>query len=61
MILGQSAGAAAALAIKHNVTVQQVDYQKLAQLLEQEGQVLAWSPTKEDDPLARMKATFGDE
>ena len=40
MILGQSAAAAAVLAIKENVSVQQVDYNALQKVLIQRGQVL---------------------
>lgn len=40
MVLGQSAGIAAALAIDEGKTVQQVDYAKLAARLEKSGQVL---------------------
>lgn len=40
MILGQSAGAAASLAIDASIPVQEVDYQKLRQVLLQEGQLL---------------------
>jgi hypothetical protein len=40
MILGQSAGAAAALAIDSGVAVQDVEYTKLRQVLQQEGQLL---------------------
>lgn len=40
MILGQSAGAAASLAIDASIPVQDVDYSKLRQVLLQEGQLL---------------------
>jgi hypothetical protein len=40
MILGQSAGAAAALAIEEKTTVQQVDYARLKAQLVADGQVL---------------------
>ena len=40
MILGQSAGAAASLAIDASVAVQDVDYAKLRELLLKEGQLL---------------------
>lgn len=42
MILGQSAATAAAIAIDDQVPVQQVDYEKLAQRLKADGQVLAF-------------------
>lgn len=40
MILGQSAGAAAALAIEESVPVQDVDYGRLREVLLREGQLL---------------------
>jgi hypothetical protein len=40
MILGQSAGAAASLAIDDSIAVQDVDYPKLRAVLLQEGQLL---------------------
>jgi hypothetical protein len=45
MILGQSAGAAAVLAIEESVAVQDVDYIKLRQVLLKEGQLLEWAET----------------
>ncbi len=42
MILGQSAATAAALALDDGVPVQALDYQRLAQRLREDGQVLAW-------------------
>ena len=42
MVLGQSAGAAAAQAIGDGVDVQQVDYQRLRERLVRDRQVLAW-------------------
>jgi len=41
MILGQSSAAAAILAIKNNIPVQQVEYAELEKVLKQRGQVLA--------------------
>ncbi|MDC3412163.1 FAD-dependent oxidoreductase [Aquibacillus sp. 3ASR75-11] len=61
MILGQSAGSAVALAYQENIPVQQVDYNKLKQRLLDEDQVLEWDPSIEDDPVERMKETFGQE
>ena len=48
MILGQSAGTAAALAIDDNVSVQTLDYNKLRDRLEADGQILGghWVPEK---------------
>ncbi|MGB5553114.1 MAG: FAD-dependent oxidoreductase [Flavobacteriaceae bacterium] len=40
MILGQSAAAAAIVAIDNNIAVQDVDYEMLKTILEQKGQVL---------------------
>ncbi len=42
MILGQSAGTAAVLALDDRTSVQQVDYTKLRKLLLEEGQILDW-------------------
>lgn len=44
MILGQSAGTAAAMAIDASVPVQDVDMPRLQQRLRADGQVLAWKP-----------------
>ncbi|MCA9035490.1 MAG: FAD-dependent oxidoreductase [Planctomycetaceae bacterium] len=44
MITSQSAATAAALAIDHNIAVQNIDYQKLRQRLLMDRQVLEWSP-----------------
>jgi hypothetical protein len=43
MVLGQSAATAAALAIEQGVGVQKVDYPRLRQRLEADGQVLVWT------------------
>jgi hypothetical protein len=59
MILGQSAGAAAALAFQNKTTVQEVDYQQLKKVLLDDGQVLQWDDSIEDNPVLRMKSTFG--
>lgn len=61
MILGQSAGAAAALAMKNNSSVQDVSYKELKTELLKCGQVLEWDHSIQDDPVARMKETFGKE
>lgn len=44
MILGQSSGTAAALAIDAGVAVQDVPYEKLSERLSADGQVLTWPP-----------------
>lgn len=59
MILGQSAGAAAALAHLEQTTVQNIAYEKLKKVLLDSGQVIHWSKDIEDDPLKRMQQTFG--
>jgi hypothetical protein len=59
MIIGQSAGVAAALAIKNKSSVQEVDYQELKEELLAANQVLEWDDSIEDDPVARMKETLG--
>ncbi|WP_081798107.1 FAD-dependent oxidoreductase [Neobacillus dielmonensis] len=59
MILGQSAGAAAALAYQNKTTVQDIDYQQLKTELLDYGQVLQWDDSIEDNPVLRMKSTFG--
>jgi hypothetical protein len=43
MILGQSAAIAASLAIDGNLTVQDVPYADLREVLEKEGQILSWA------------------
>ena len=43
MILGQSAGAAASLAIDQRVPVQQVEYEKLKDRLVADKQILQWT------------------
>ena len=44
MILGQSAGTAAAMAIDASVPVQDLDVRRLQQRLRTDGQILAWKP-----------------
>ncbi|OZU88348.1 xanthan lyase [Virgibacillus indicus] len=61
MIIGQSAGAAAGLALKNNIDVQDIDYFELKNVLTEAGQVLHWDESIEDDPRERMKQTFGKE
>ena len=61
MILGQSAGVAVAIAHRNNSSVQQVHYDELKQELLKANQVLEWDDSLEDDPIARMKNTFGDK
>jgi hypothetical protein len=59
MILGQSAGIAAVLAIQHDITVQNIPYEDLQQALLDANQVLHWSQDMQDDPIKRMEETFG--
>lgn len=46
MILGQSAGTAASLAIDNNISLQKLDYQTIRPQLEKNGQVLSWTKPK---------------
>lgn len=59
MIIGQSVGAAVSLAFHEIAAVQDVDYQRLKEELLNAGQVLEWDATMVDDPVKRMKETFG--
>ena len=59
MILGQTAGTAAALAYKHEIAVQDVDYEELKQELLKADQVVEWGEDMVDDPIKRMEETFG--
>ncbi|MDP6358708.1 MAG: FAD-dependent oxidoreductase [Planctomycetota bacterium] len=52
MILGQSAGTAACLAIDDGISVQKVDYQKLRKRLEADGQVLNHRVSRKAAPKA---------
>lgn len=61
MILGQSAGAAAAIAYKNQTSVQDISYEVLKKELLASGQVVAWENDMEDDPIERMKETFGSD
>lgn len=59
MILGQSAGTAAAIAYRNKSSVQDVPYDELKDELIRAGQVVEWDDSIEDDPIDRMKETFG--
>ncbi len=59
MILGQSAGVAAVLAIQHSVNVQDIPYEDLQHALVEAKQVIHWSKEMNDDPIKRMEKTFG--
>jgi len=59
MILGQAAGMAASLAYKHEIAVQDVDYEELKLELLKVGQVVEWGDDMVDDPIKRMEETFG--
>lgn len=61
MILGQSAGMAAALAYRNQQHVQDIDYQALKKELLKAHQVVEWTNDMIDDPLKRMEETFGNE
>lgn len=43
MVLGQSAGVAAVMAVNEKTTVQKISYTKMKQLLEQYGQIIEWT------------------
>jgi hypothetical protein len=57
MVLGQSAGMAACLALEQDRPVQQIDFDTLQQRLKAEGQVLSWPATKPADQAAPAKQT----
>lgn len=59
IILGQSAAAAAKLAIENNSSVQDVNYEELKEELEQLNQVVEWDPSWVDRSEERMVSTFG--
>ncbi|MFI8687579.1 FAD-dependent oxidoreductase [Rossellomorea sp. NPDC077527] len=59
MIIGQSVGTAVSLAFHGATSVQNVDYNTLKKELLAADQVLEWNPSTEDDPVERMKQTFG--
>ncbi|MEO4052086.1 FAD-dependent oxidoreductase [Solibacillus sp. CAU 1738] len=59
MILGQSAGIAATIAIQRDLAVQDITYNNLKEELISAGQILAWDDTIQDSPTERMKETFG--
>ncbi|MBS4220217.1 FAD-dependent oxidoreductase [Bacillus sp. FJAT-49711] len=59
MVLGQSVGIAASLAYQDNTAVQNIEYEKLKKALLKVSQVLEWDSMIEDDPVNRMKKTFG--
>ncbi|MEX0717958.1 MAG: FAD-dependent oxidoreductase [Planctomycetaceae bacterium] len=63
MVLGQSAGSAAALAIAGNVVVQEIDYKRLRERLEQDGQVLEWTGERRGAgvPLQDLKGIVLDD
>ncbi|TLQ08997.1 FAD-dependent oxidoreductase [Marinilactibacillus psychrotolerans] len=61
MILGQSAAVAAKIALEEQIPVQDLDYDVLREELIKQNQVVEWDESIEDDPLARMKETFGKE
>ena len=50
MVLGQSAATAASLSIKDHCDVQEISYEKLAQRLIQDGQILEWTGKKYSPP-----------
>lgn len=61
MILGQSAAVAANLALDNQLNVQDIPYEIFRAELENQNQVVVWDESIKDDPIARMKETFGKE
>ena len=61
MILGQSAGAAAALAIDEGTAVQDLDYGKLKARLEKDGQRLVWRGTPQATPTNQPSGLVLDD
>ncbi|WP_146518609.1 FAD-dependent oxidoreductase [Stieleria varia] len=59
MILGQSAATAAVMAIDDNVSVQQVDYDRLKQRIEADGQVLTYSGSIDPQKSVSVKSLPG--
>ncbi len=60
MILGQSAGSAAAMAITEEIAVQDVDYAKLKSKLERDGQRLLWSDQSVRKPAKPLPGLVTD-
>jgi hypothetical protein len=61
MILGQSAGTAAALAIDEGVAVQDLDYARLKVRLEKDGQRLVWPNTPPARPTNQLAGLVLDD
>lgn len=59
MILGQSAAVAAAIALQKGLAVQDIDYLELQQQLLAIEQIVCLDETFLDNPIERMKSTFG--
>lgn len=59
MILGQSAAVAAKIALGEILPVQDINYEDLRNELIKQDQIVAWDNSIEDDPVNRMKETFG--
>lgn len=60
MILGQSAGSAAAMAITDGIAVQDVDYAKLKLKLERDGQRLVWNDQSVSEPVKPLPGLVTD-
>lgn len=60
MILGQSAGSAAAIAINEEIAVQDVDYETLKEKLERDGQLLTWSHQAAGKPAKPLRGLVTD-
>tara|TARA_R110002073_G_scaffold94640_1_gene219984 strand:+ start:1704 stop:3854 length:2151 start_codon:yes stop_codon:yes gene_type:complete len=61
MILGQSAGSAAAMAITEEIAVQDVDYAKLKVKLEHDGQRLVWDDKSVRKPAETLPGLVTDD
>ncbi len=61
MILGQSAGTAAAMAVTDAIAVQDVDYAKLKEKLERDGQRLIWSDHVVGKPAKPLPGQVTDD
>ncbi len=58
MILGQSAGIIADLAMAKKIAVQDISYEELEKELVNAGQIIVWDDSISDDPTLRMQKTF---
>ena len=61
MILGQSAGTAAAMTIDNDIAVQEVDYRALKAKLERDGQQLVWDDKSVQKPTKTLPGLVTDD